>query len=534
MESSSLLLFVLFSSVLCAASSAPTSKAFVKCLNTHYSQESTPISEVIYTPKNSSYTSVLEFTIQDLRFASPSTNKPIVIVTPVHESQIKTVLYCAKKLKIQIRIRCGGHDFEGLSFTSKSPKPFVIIDMINLRSIDVDVASGTAWIGGGASLGEVYYRIAEKSSTYGFTGGVWSTVGIGGFISGGGYGSLKRKYGLGADNVIDVRFMDVEGKILDKNSMGEDLFWAIRGGIASNFGVVIAWKVRLVAVPKIVTVFAVQRTLEQNGTALLHKWQSVAPTIDRDLYLRVQFLVVNQNGQRTVRISFESLFLGGADRLLKVLEKSFPELGLKRKDCMEMSWIKSTLFFAGNGAFSLGEDTKVLLNRSAPPKLYYKAKSDYVQVPIPVQGLEGLWKLFYQLDDGATNILMTPYGGKLDEYPESEIPFPHRAGNLYMMYTGVTWQANTSVAEQNKRLAFLRSLYSYLGTYVSKNPREAYVNYNDLEIGVGTSYEEAKATWGAQYFKNNFDRLVKVKTAVDPNNFFTHEQSIPTFTKKFD
>ncbi|KAM7476834.1 hypothetical protein LguiB_024077 [Lonicera macranthoides] len=535
--SSSLLLSVLLSSVLlCAAVNSldATTKAFIECLNTHYPQNSKiPISKVTLTPKNSTYTSVLEFSIQDLRFASPSTNKPLVIVTPVNETQIQTVLYCSKKNEIQLRIRCGGHDFEGLSYSTPNDIPFVMIDMINLRSVDVDVESGTAWIGGGASLGEVYYGIGNKSSTYGFPGGVWSTVGIGGFISGGGYGSLKRKYGLGADNVIDVRFMNVNGKILDRESMGEDLFWAIRGGIASNFGVVLAWKVNLVKVPEIVTVFAVHRTLEQNGTELLYKWQSVAPTIDRDLYLRVQFLVVNQDGKRTIRIAFESLFLGGADRLLSVMKESFPELGLVREDCTEVSWIESTLFFAGNGAFSLGTSVEVLLNRSAPPKLYYKAKSDYVQVPIPVEGLEGIWDLFFQLDDGATNILMTPYGGKMDEYSESALPFPHRAGILYMMYTGVTWQADTPVAEQQRRLDFLNSLYSYLGSYVSKNPRQAYVNYNDLDIGVGTSYEEA-SVWGTRYFKDNFKRLVQVKTAVDPDNFFRHEQSIPIFTAKSD
>ncbi|KAM7507626.1 hypothetical protein LguiA_018079 [Lonicera macranthoides] len=526
MKSYSLPLFVLLFSLYCSVSSALTSKAFIKCLQTHYSPDSNPISQVIYTPKNSSYNSVLAFSIQDLRFASPSRTKPLVIVTPVHESQIQTVLYCAKKHKIQIRIRGGGHDFEGLSYSSPSPIKFVMIDMINFRSVDVDVASGTAWVGSGANLGELYYRIAEKSSTYGFPGGVWATVGTGGFISGGGYGTLKRKYGLGADNVIDARFMDVNGRIMDKESMGEDLFWAIRGGIASNFGIVIAWKVKLVAVPEIVTIFGVRRTLEQNGTALLHKWQTIAPKLDRDLYLRAEIITVNQDGKRTVRISFESLFLGGADRLLLLMKESFPELGLVREDCMEMPWIKSTLFFAGNGAFTLGESIEVLLNRSAIPKLYFKAKSDYVKVPIPVEGLEGIWERFFQVDDGVITILMTPYGGKMDEFSESALPFPHRAGNLYMMYIGVTWDANTTVVEQNRRLDFIRSLYSYLGSYVSNNPREAYVNYNDLDLGVGTSYKEA-SLWGVRYFKDNFKRLVQVKTAVDPHNFFRHEQSIP-------
>ncbi|GMN19847.1 hypothetical protein TIFTF001_042935 [Ficus carica] len=67
--------------------------------------------------------------------------------------------------------------------------------------------------------------------------------------------------------------------------------------------------------------------------------------------------------------------------------------------------------------------------------------------------------------------------------------------------------------------------------YVSKNPRGAYLNYRDLDLGrnnnKGTvSYAQA-STWGRSYFKDNFDRLVHVKTEVDPTNFFKNEQSIP-------
>lgn len=134
---------------------------------------------------------------------------------------------------MQVRVRGNGHDTEGLSY--KSPVPFVIIDLMHFRNITVDAVNGTAWVQAGATVSEVYYRIAEKTSTYGFPGSTWSTVGISGFLSGGGYGNLIRKYGLGADNVIDIRFMDKNGNIYtDKQSIGKDVFWAIRGGITSS------------------------------------------------------------------------------------------------------------------------------------------------------------------------------------------------------------------------------------------------------------------------------------------------------------
>ncbi|CAL9242014.1 unnamed protein product [Arabidopsis halleri] len=67
--------------------------------------------------------------------------------------------------------------------------------------------------------------------------------------------------------------------------------------------------------------------------------------------------------------------------------------------------------------------------------------------------------------------------------------------------------------------------------YVSSNPRQAYLNYRDLDLGLNTknaksSFKQAQV-WGGKYFKDNFNRLVRIKTMVDPENFFRHEQSIP-------
>ena len=66
--------------------------------------------------------------------------------------------------------------------------------------------------------------------------------------------------------------------------------------------------------------------------------------------------------------------------------------------------------------------------------------------------------------------------------------------------------------------------------YVSKNPRGAFFCYKDLDLGINhngkNSYQEGRV-YGVQYFKDNFDRLVQIKTIVDPSNFFRNEQSIP-------
>ncbi|KAH1134036.1 hypothetical protein AAZX31_05G092700 [Glycine max] len=514
------------------SSSANTHENFVQCLyNYPHNNNVTSISNVVYTQANSSYSSILDFSIQNLRFSNAS-SKPLVIVTPLTVSHIQATIICSQRYGMQIRTRSGGHDYEGLSYVAKDP--FVVLDLINLRKIEVDAENSTAWVLAGATIGELYYSISQKSKTLGFPAGVCPPVGTGGHFSGGGYGFLMRKFGLAADNVIDAHIVDVKGNLLDREAMGEDLFWAIRGGGGASFGVIVAWKIKLVSVPSTVTVFRVPRTLEQNATEIVHKWQLVANKLDEDLTIRINFgRATSENGNLTVQAQFESMYLGGVDQLIPLMQESFPELGLVREDCIETSWIGSILYMAG---FTNGESTDVLLNRTqANGVSFNKGKSDYVRDPIPDVGLEGLWPFFFEDEGQSSFVQFTPYGSRMDEISESEIPFPHRAGNIFHIQYGVSWQEEGD-EEAQRHINWIRRMYSYMETYVSKSPRAAYLNYRDLDIGVNnnkgyTSYSQA-SVWGLKYFKNNFNRLARVKTNVDPLNFFRNEQSIPSLVSK--
>ncbi|KAG4172227.1 hypothetical protein ERO13_A12G259101v2 [Gossypium hirsutum] len=223
------LIVVLFPLSWKISDSTQPAEEFLHCLSLRF-HNSSSISELVYTQHNSSYSSVLKSSAQNFRLSTPSTPTPLVIITPLHASHIQATVHCCKKHGLQLRIRSGGHDFEGLSYTTTYEIPFVVIDLLNLRSVRINVEKGTAWVESGAKVGELYYEIAKRSRTLAFPAGIGHTVGVGGHLSGGGFGLLFRKYGLAADNVIDARLIDVKERILDRKSMGEDLFWAIRGG----------------------------------------------------------------------------------------------------------------------------------------------------------------------------------------------------------------------------------------------------------------------------------------------------------------
>ncbi|CAI0399697.1 unnamed protein product [Linum tenue] len=528
-----LLLLPFFSSawldVSVATNTQPQYHDLLHCL---CSQEDA-ICNLIYTAQNSTaYASVLQFSIRNPRFSnnnassSSSRTKPIAIVTPTTIPQVQSTVLCSRKHGLHLRVRSGGHDFEGASYASLS-SPFLLLDLVNLRNVTVDVPSKSAWAQSGAVLAEVYHSIASASRTLAFPAGLCPTVGLGGHISGGGYGTTLRKFGMAADNIRDALLVDADGRVLDRAAMGEGVFWAIRGGGGNTYGIVVSWKLKLVRVPLRLSAFTVSRTASSDAemTKLVDRYQRVTDKLPDDLMILVMIGAVDQ-GNSTKQV----MYLGGKERLLRVMNESFPELGLKEEDCKEMSWIESVLHFANYPSNSTYD--VLLKSRTDSPISFakLKAKSDYVGTPLPESALQGIWSRVHQVEAGAALLHLIPHGGMMSRISDSSTPYPYRAGTVYKIQYYVAWSGEQKEVEE-RHLGWIRKLHEFLTPFVSKNPRGAYANSRDLDLGMNdptgeTSYEQARV-WGEQYFKHNFERLARVKAAIDPSNFFRNEQSVP-------
>ncbi|KAJ8441152.1 hypothetical protein Cgig2_006981 [Carnegiea gigantea] len=209
----------------------------------------------------------------------------------------------------------------------------------------------------------------------------------------------------------------------------------------------------------------------------------VAPRTDPNLFIRVESKVIRE-GKKTVEVSFIALYLGRASDLVQLVNKEFPLLGLRHNDTQELSWLESSL----NPPLGFN---------------YEKHKSDYVKTPIPKVGLEALWKKMLELEN--ITLQFNPYGGKMGKIPKTATPFPHREGTLFKIQYLALWN-DDSQEFTDRNLRGMKEMYDFMAPYVSKNPREAFLNYRDIDIGTNANKSLAFAL---DYFKENVPRLLK-------------------------
>jgi FAD/FMN-containing dehydrogenase len=172
--------------------------------------------------------------------------RPAAIVRPVDASDVSRVVGLARERRFTLAVRSGGHGGAGYCM----PDGGVVIDLRDMKGIDVDAGARTAWAQTGLTAGEYSSAAGAHGLATGF--GDTGSVGIGGITLGGGIGYLTRKHGLTIDNVLAAEIVTGDGETLHVDAGSHpDLFWAIRGG-GGNFGVVTRFKYQLHPVSRVV------------------------------------------------------------------------------------------------------------------------------------------------------------------------------------------------------------------------------------------------------------------------------------------
>ena len=140
--------------------------------------------------------------------------------------------------------------------------------------VRVDPDTRTARIPAGKTWGDVVPEVTR----YGLTAlhGSSSTVGVIGYLLGGGLSFYGRRFGLAANSVRSLTVVLADGEVVEASvTHRPDLFWALRGG-GGGFGVVVEAQIDLIPMHRIVTGMTVWDAAD--AARLAPAWQAWART----------------------------------------------------------------------------------------------------------------------------------------------------------------------------------------------------------------------------------------------------------------
>lgn len=180
---------------------------------------------------------------------TPSSRRPSRIVRPHRIEQVVDAVRYARASGLKISVKSGGHNY----YETWMRNDGLLLDLHDFRDVQVDAQDGTAWVG--PSVWSYSLLLALQPHRLTFPVATCATVGMGGYIMGGGIGYGWQDWGMACHNVVAAEVVTANGAVVvASETQHEDLFWAARGGIAGFPGIVTKWKLRCHPDPKAVRV----------------------------------------------------------------------------------------------------------------------------------------------------------------------------------------------------------------------------------------------------------------------------------------
>ncbi|KAI1824157.1 6-hydroxy-D-nicotine oxidase [Xylaria intraflava] len=194
---------------------------------------------------------------------------------------IAATIRFADEHSIRLVIRNTGHDYMGRSTGAGG----LAIWTHYLKDIELKDWSDAEYTGKAVKIGAGVegHEILEAAAAAGLVAvtGECPTVGVaGGYVQNGGHSPLSSAFGLGADQTLEFEVVTADGELVIANpSERADLFWALSGSGAGNYGVVVS--VTLKVHPDSVTSgagFAIQDP-GVNYSEVVDLWHAALPDI---------------------------------------------------------------------------------------------------------------------------------------------------------------------------------------------------------------------------------------------------------------
>jgi FAD/FMN-containing dehydrogenase len=417
--------------------------------------------------------------------------KPRLIAKCADVADVIAAVRFGREHGLPVAIRGGGHNAGGLGICDDG----LVIDLSLMKWVRVDPDAQTVRVGAGATWGDVDH--ATHAFGLAVPSGFLSTTGVGGLTLGGGIGYLTRRYGLTIDNLLSADVVLADGTFVVANEKeNNDLFWAIRGG-GGNFGVVTSFQFQAHPVH---TVIAGPMLWELKDAPAIMRWFR-------------EYIV---KGPEEVSGFFAFLSVPPGP--------PFPEEIHLKKMCGIVWCSTATL-----------ERTNEVL---APLRALHKPAFEFVgPMPFPVlqsmfdalypAGMQWYWKADFmnELNDEAialhvehgamlptmhSTMHLYPVNGAAARRKNHDTPWSYRDALLSEVIVGV----DPDPANKDTITTWAREYFDALHPHGAGG---AYVNFmmdNEGEDRIRGTY------------RDNYDRLAKVKAKYDPDNFFHVNQNI--------
>lgn len=435
--------------------------------------------------------------------------KPGGIAYCASVEDVKTSIAFAKRFRLPFAARSGGHSYAGYSTSTG-----LVIDVTRMSAINVDTGAGTATIGGGARLIDVYSALTNQGVI--LPAGSCPTVGVAGLTMGGGIGVLGRKYGLTCDNLLSAQVVLADGRVVTCDEQREaDLFWSLRGGGGGNFGVVTSFTFRVHPLTS-VTLFTLGWAWS-NAADVLDAWQNWAPQAPDEFWSNCLFLA-NQNSGPLVRIN--GVYIGDQASASAQLQQLISGVGAApiSNSVWQAGVLEAMLYEAG--CYGKSVEQCRLPSMDAQGQVQREidlAKADYFTNKLPRQAINALVDAINRRQANGSftggGIGIDAYGGAINRVASDATAFAHRNALFSAQYTA-TWEPGDSASLVEANRSWLKDTWQAMRSYASG---ASYQNYIDPDL----------SDWQNAYYGSNLARLQRAKATYDPDNLFHFAQSIP-------
>jgi FAD/FMN-containing dehydrogenase len=416
-------------------------------------------------------------------------SRPAVTVRCSGAADVVAGVNFAREHALALAVRGGGHSIAGLSAIQGG----VLLDLAPMRGVHVDPDKQLAVVQGGALWGDV----DRETQAFGLVapGGVVSDTGVAGLTLGGGYGWVRRKYGLTVDALVGAQVVCADGQVLTASAdSNPDLFWAIRGG-GGNFGVVTSFTFALQPLGPIVGFSATFYPVEEIGE-ILRRWREYVSTAPDE----VTSVVVTMTHPADPHLP-EALH----DRPVAIVG------GVYAGDADEGLRVMAPLRDLGTPLLDMSGPTPFAAVQSGFDPLF------------PRNALRSYWKSQYldELADAAIDVIADRalnrpqpltlvntfhMGGAIAAVDPEATAFAERSAPFMVSIDGM-W---SDPADDTDTIAWVRSAWDAVSAFGNGG---VYLNFTGLA-------DEAPSAGVDIAFGRNLERLARIKTTYDPDNLF--------------